>query len=62
MCFSFTVVGIRLGLTFELKQRVYAVSELTVDERDYRSLVTEENLIDSGLVQASLSQYSPFAN
>ena len=47
------------GLTSELKQMVHAI---TAEERDYRSIVTEENLLDSGLIQASPSTCFPFAN
>ena len=53
------VVGIRLGLTFELRQRVHAVSELTSKEWDYYLLVTDVSLIDSGLSQVSSSNFLP---
>ena len=53
MCFFFAVVGIHLGLTSELRQRVHVVSELTPKERDYCLLVMEESLINSGLSQVS---------
>ena len=51
--FFFAVVGICPGLTSELKQKVHIVSELTLEERDYRLLVMEESLIDFGLSLAS---------
>ena len=59
MCFFVAVVGIYPGLTFELRQRVHAVSELTPKERDYRLLVIEETLIDCGLSQVSLGKCPP---
>ena len=46
------MVGPRPGLTAELKQRVRAISELAIAERDYRAIVTEQNLINSGLAEA----------
>ena len=61
--FYLIVVGIHLGLTSELRQRVHAVSELrqrvhavselTPEERDCCLLVTGESLIDSSLSQVS---------
>ena len=53
------MVGPRPGLTAELKQRVRVISELAAPERDYRAIVTEENLIQSGLVQAPSGMHLP---
>ena len=59
MCFFFAVVGIRLGFTSELRQRVHTVSELTPEEQDYGLLVTEKSLISSGLSQVSSGELPP---
>ena len=53
LCFFLLVVGIHLGLTSELRQRVHTVSELTSEERDYGLLVMEESLIDNSISQVS---------
>ena len=53
------MVGHRPGLTAELKQKVRAISELAIQEKDYRATVTEENFINSGLSQAPSGMGSP---
>ena len=53
------MVGPRPGLTAELKQRIRVISELATPERDYRAVVTEQNLIHSGLAQAPSGMHSP---
>ena len=59
MFFFFAVVGIRPGLTSELRQRVHSISKLTPEEQDYSLLVTEESFIDNGLSQVSLGECPP---
>ena len=54
--FFLAVVGIHLGLTSELRQRVHVISELTPEEQDYHLLVMKESLIDSNLSQVSSSE------
>ena len=59
--FFVAVVGIRPGLTSELRQRVHGISELTPKERDYRLLVTEDNLIAYGLLGMSSGKSFPLS-
>ena len=53
------MVGPRPGLAAELKQRVLIISELAAPERDYRAIVTEESLVQSGLARAPSGIHLP---
>ena len=56
------MVGIHPGLTPKQRQRVHAISELTPKKRDYRLLLTEENLITCSLTRVPSGESFSFVN